>query len=110
MAGIDAMSNVIHIKRKPRPLRKTYQPNAPYEVERQDQDDGSISYEVWDARPESYRYICQTNDDGGRNGYAKHDAEQIARGLNLLVQYGKETLPNVKNSNFAADLDDDTEY
>jgi len=99
-------SNVIRLKRRPRPLRKTYQPNAPYEVERQDQDDGSIGYEIWDARPDSYRYICQTNDDGGRNGYAKFDAEQIARGLNLLVQYGKESLPKVKDREMTAPLDD----
>ena len=38
---------------------------------------------------------------GGENGYAKFDAEQIARGLNLLVQYGKESLPNVKEHDFA---------
>jgi hypothetical protein len=34
----------------------------------------------------------------GTNAYAKHDAEQIARGLNLLVQYGKEQLPNVRKT------------
>ena len=88
--------NVVRIKRKPRPLQKTYRPEAPYQVERHDQEDGSITYEVWDERPESYRRLCGLNDgeDGaGFNRYAKHDAEQIARGLNLLVQYGKEKLP-----------------
>lgn len=91
------MTNVVKIKRKPRPLTKTYQPNAPYIVRREDQDDGSISFEVFDERPDSYRFVCATSDDMGGNAYAKHDAEQIARGLNLLVQYGKETLPNVKD-------------
>jgi len=90
------MSNVVRLKRKPRPLQKTYSPTAPYVVERQDQDDGSITYEVYDERPESYRFVCGVSDDQGGNPYAKHDAEQIARGLNLLVQYGKETLPSVK--------------
>ncbi len=91
------MSNVVKIKRKPRPLQKTYQPNAPYVATRQDQDDGSISYEVFDERPESYRFVCATSDDMGTNPIAKYDAEQIARGLNLLVQYGKEQLPNVRD-------------
>ena len=90
--------NVVKLKRKPRPLTKTYQPNAPYAVMRQDQDDGSISFEVYDERPGSYRFVCATSDDCGGNPYAKHDAEQIARGLNMLVQYGKETLPIVRDT------------
>lgn len=84
------MGDVLKIKRKPRPLRARHEPNAPYVVEREDQDDGSIRYMVFDHRPESYRYVCSTNDDGGTDPTAKHDAEQIARGLNLLVQYGLE--------------------
>lgn len=91
------MNNIVKIPRKPRPLKKTYQPNAPYVVERNDDEESdSIRYEVMDERPESYRRVCFVDDDDGRCGYAKHDAEQIVRGLNLLVQYGKETLPNVK--------------
>ncbi len=90
------MNNVVKIPRKPRPLRKTYQPGAPYAVQRSDDDDYSIRYEVIDERPETYRIVCFVDDDEGRSGYAKHDAEQIARGLNLLVQCGKESLPNVK--------------
>jgi hypothetical protein len=98
--------NVVKLKRRPRPLRKTYQPTAPYEVERIDHDDGEIVYEVMDMRPETYRRVCFVSDDQGRNGFAKHDAEQIARGLNLLVQYGKESLPAVKDNEFS-DLGDD---
>lgn len=90
------MSNVIKIKRKPRPLQKTYSPTEPYVVHREDQDDGSISFQVYDERPDSYRFVCATSDDCSGNPYAKHDAEQIARGLNLLVQYGKEILPSVR--------------
>lgn len=89
--------NVVRLKRKPRPLRKTYQLTAPYEVEREDLDDGSIAYNVVDMRPDSYRTVCTLDDDGGSDGYAKHDAEQIARGLNMLVQYGKEVLPSARN-------------
>lgn len=88
--------NIVKLKRKPRPLTKTYHPNAPYVVEREDQEDGSITYEVLDERPESYRVVCHTSDDCGGNPYAKHDAEQIVRALNLMVQYGKEILPNVR--------------
>ena len=86
------MSNVVKIKRKPRPLKATYQPDAPYVVEREDEEDGSIRYLVFDHRPESYRFVCSTNDDGGAWPHAKRDADLIARGLNLLVQYGLERL------------------
>lgn len=101
------MSNVVKLKRKPRPLRATYQPKAPYEVEREDWDDGTIAYHVADMRPESYRTVCTTTDYEGDNPFAKHDAEQIARGLNLLVQYGKETLPKVKDDFSDIGLEDD---
>lgn len=91
-------SNVVKLKQKPRPLSKRYSPTAPYVVTRQDQDDGSISYEVFDERPDSYRLVCSTSDEDGGNAYAKYDAEQIARGLNLLVQFGKETLPTARDN------------
>lgn len=87
------MGNVIHLKRRVRPLTKTYSTTTPYEVERQDEESGSITYLVLDMRPDSYRTVSYTNDDCGGNPYAKHDADQIARGLNFLVQCGKETLP-----------------
>lgn len=86
-----AKDNVIKLKRKIRPLQKTYQPLSPYVVERNDQEDGSITYDIVDERPESYRFICGVSEHD--NNIAKHDAEQIARGLNLLVQLGKEQLP-----------------
>jgi hypothetical protein len=92
------MSNVVRLKRKVRPLQKTYSPTAPYVVHREDQDDGSITYEIYDERPDSYRFICGVSDEFGQNGYAKFDAEQMARGLNFLLQCGKETLPDVKDN------------
>lgn len=92
------MGTVVKIKRKVRPLTKTYSPAAPYVANRQDHDDGSITYEVYDERPDSYRFVCGVSDDCGQNPYARHDAEQIARGLNLLVQYGKEILPKVRET------------
>lgn len=89
------MTNVTRLKRKVRPLQKTYSPTAPYVVHRDDQEDGSIRYEIFDERPESYRFVCSVSEGyGGTDaGYAKHDAEQIARGLNFLLQCGKEKLP-----------------
>jgi len=94
------MGNVVRIKRKPRPLTKTYQPSAPYTVTRDDEDDGSIRYVIFDERPETYRFVCATCDDAGLfdgseetsgvSSTAKRDAEMIARGLNLLVQHGLE--------------------
>jgi hypothetical protein len=91
------MAEIVKLKRKPRPLHATYQPKAPYQVEREDWDDGTIAFHVTDMRPGTYRTVCTLNDDGGSNAYAKHDAEQIARGLNLLVQYGMEQLPDVRD-------------
>lgn len=90
------MGTILSLPRRVRPLKKTYQPDAPYVVERQDRDDGSITYEIIDERPDSYRLVSGVLDYCGDNPYAKHDAEQIVRGLNLLVQYGKETLPTVR--------------
>ena len=89
------MAEIVKLKRKPRALQKTYAPQAPYVVERQDGDGGEIAYEIIDERPESYRVVCRTSDEFGENPYAKHDAEQIARTLNMMVRLGKETLPNV---------------
>lgn len=92
---------VVQLRRRARPLTRTYQPSAPYVVEREDQDDGSITYEVWDHRPESYRCVCSISDgcneygDTG-NSYARHDADQVARALNFMVQCGKEKLPQVR--------------
>lgn len=91
------MGNVVKLKRKVRPLQATYSPTSPYAVERLDEDDGTIVYEVVDARPESYRPVCTISDIGGTYPYAKHDAEQIARGLNLLVQYGMGKMPDVRD-------------
>lgn len=84
------MAEIIGLRRKPRPLRATYEPNAPYIVEREDQDDGYIAYEVVDTRPESYRTVCGITEFD--NDHAKHEAEQIARALNLMVQYKLEVL------------------
>jgi hypothetical protein len=92
------VAEIVRLKRKPRPLTATYQPNAPYVVEREDADDGSIHYQISDTRPGSFRYIGSTVDSCGDNPYAKHDAEQIAKGLNMLVQYGLETLPAVRDT------------
>lgn len=91
------MSNIVRMKPKVRPLTKTYSPISPYVVEREDQDDGTIIYEVHDTRPDSFRTVCSTSDYEGDSPLAKYDADQIARALNLMVQYGKETLPPIKD-------------
>lgn len=92
------MSKVVHIKRRVRSLKATYQPSAPYQYEREDQDNGTIRFTIWDYRPESYRFVCGLDDDYGHDSYAKFNAEQIIKGLNLLVQYGMEVLPKVKDN------------
>ena len=87
-------SNVVRFKRKPRPLRKRYDPAIPFSVEREDLDDGSITYSVVDLRPDSYRTLCEMNDqcDGEEKTdeiptSAKSDAEMIVRALNMLHSY-----------------------
>lgn len=76
-----------------RPLKKTYSKSSPYVVERHDDEDGSISYEIWDYRPETYRRLCTLNEwnDGGAEdeeerdlSTAKDDAELIVKALNLM--------------------------
>lgn len=76
-----------------RPLTKTYSKTHPYVVERHDWEDGSISYEVWDERPDTYRRVCSihegpSDDDEDMEpvdrGQAKKDADLIARALNLM--------------------------
>jgi hypothetical protein len=76
-----------------RPLQKTFSETHPYMVERRDEDDGSITYEIWDHRPDTYRRLCSLNEsnDGGSEdkqgrelSTAKDDAEMIVRALNLM--------------------------
>jgi hypothetical protein len=99
--------NVVQLKRRPRPLRKTYDPKAPYEVEREDTDT-SIDYHVVDVRPDSYRTVITFHDwEAQIDPWAKHDAEQVVRGLNLLVQYGMEKLPKVKDDFLDLGAEDD---
>jgi hypothetical protein len=55
----------------------------PFVLERHDDDDGSIDWEVWDHRPASYRRLLTLNDspdNEGRN--AKADAQRIVNALN----------------------------
>lgn len=89
---------ILKMKRKIRPLKATYQPSAPYQYERENLDSGTIRFTVWDYRPESYRFVCSLDDDCGHDAYAKFNAQQIVKGLNLLVQYGMEILPKVKDN------------
>lgn len=75
------------------PLKKTYSATHPYVVERHDQEDGSITYEIWDRRRDTYRRLCSINDyrDSDRwsseerrpANCARNDAEMIVRALNL---------------------------
>lgn len=67
-----------------RALRKTYSPSHPYTVCRQEHDDGEITYEVIDERPDSYRIVCFCPEDDESRGQAKTDAELIVRALNLM--------------------------
>ena len=70
-----------------RPLHKTYNPDAPYVLERHDDEDGAISYEIYDYRPDTYRRICRVSElsadwEDDERGQAKRDAELIVAALN----------------------------
>lgn len=77
-----------------RPLTRRYSPSHPYVVQRHDQSDGSITYEIWDTRPDTFRRLCSINDHYDSTSYsdegerpancAKDDAEMIVRALNLM--------------------------
>lgn len=75
-----------------RPLSKTYDPANPFVVERNDQEDGSIVYEIWDHRPDSYRRLCVCSEDycdedvepDMDRGQTKKDADMIATALNMV--------------------------
>lgn len=76
-----------------RPLSKTFDRANPFVVVRDDQEDGSIIYEVWDSRPDSYRRLCviaedpveeSELDDVCDRGQTKRDADMIATALNMI--------------------------
>jgi hypothetical protein len=70
-----------------RPLRATYNPSAPYAVERHDDEEGGIQYEIMDKRPDTYRRLCTISDEfSSTRAQAKKDADMIVRALNALHQ------------------------
>lgn len=56
---------------------------GPWTVERHDQDDGTINYEIWAIDPPAiYHRVATINDYD--NEHAKDDAELIARAVNRI--------------------------
>lgn len=56
-----------------------------YRVERHDQEDGSITYEVWDYNPKTYRRMVETNDSPQEEGaWALKDVTMIVNSLNHM--------------------------
>lgn len=54
-------------------------------VERADQDDGSITYHIFEVKPD-YRWVVGLNDsEDSTGGTAKADAEIIVAGVNALA-------------------------
>lgn len=76
-----------------RPLEKTFDPYQPFQIERHDQSDGSIAYEIWDTRPEFYRRLTtvyenpveECEDPDLDRGQAKKDADLIVMALNRYI-------------------------
>ena len=87
-----------------RPLRKSYNAASPFVCERHDQEDGSIVYEIWDHRPDSYRRVCVCSEDyvdeelemdePGDRGQTKKDADMIATALNMV--FGQREFKSAK--------------
>jgi hypothetical protein len=75
-----------------RPLSRSYDPKNPFVVERHDQEDGSIHYEIWDERPDTYRRLCTVTEDYNDDsedgspdrGQSKKDADMIVTALNMV--------------------------
>lgn len=66
-----------------RPLRATYNPDAPYVVERHEDEEGGIQYEIIDKRPDTYRRLCTISDEFSvTRAQAKRDADMIVCALN----------------------------
>lgn len=86
----------------PRSLSRTYDPANPFVVERHDQEDGSIIYEIWDHRPDTYRRLCVCAEDMCEDdvepdtdrGQAKTDADMITTALNMV--FGKRAFRSAK--------------
>jgi Lar family restriction alleviation protein len=71
--AIEAWNRRPHLTEGAEPVRK-------WGVERHDNDDGSISWEVWNYDPATYRRVVSFNDAPEEEGrHAKADAELIAR-------------------------------
>lgn len=57
--------------------------NPRYVVERHDDEDGTIQYEIWDHAPETYGVLCVLSDDLITDAKAK--AEQVATAMNCYA-------------------------
>lgn len=76
----------------------------PFVVERHDQEDGSIEYEIWDYRPDSYRRVCVCSEDyvdedidaepDADRGQVKKDADMIVTALNVV--FGQREFKSAK--------------
>jgi hypothetical protein len=68
--------------------------SKPYVVERHDEEDGSISYEIWDTRQETFRRLCRLSEvdaevEANDRGEARRDAYLICNALNAFKGEGK---------------------
>ena len=57
---------------------------GPIVFERHDEEDGYISYEVWDHNPDTYHRLCRITER--ESGSAKHDAQLIVTALNFYLK------------------------
>ena len=77
---------------------------TPWLVERHDDEDGTIAYEIWNHAPAHYHRICTVADYSGDNPPAKANAALIVRAVNSHEAL-KEALRDLLR--YEAVLDDD---
>jgi hypothetical protein len=56
---------------------------GPIKVERHDNEDGSISYELWDYGKDTYHQVCVVSEDTSDN--AKAEADFVALAMNNAI-------------------------
>lgn len=78
------------VKSSVRPLKKKRNAKAPFRMSRYDFDDGSIAYEIWDERPDTFHRLCSTYEQDEYYGTARRDAKMIVDALNLIHKGGKK--------------------
>ena len=80
------------------PLPRTI--TGPIRVERHDEDDGNVIYEIWDHGPKTYHMICSISEVHCDNAKAEADfiALAMSNAIGALIAIERSTLASTDNS------------